>query len=120
MLSKRKILVHSVEDGDVASDKYEDLMITNIKLQIADQAQKQELEAAKRSLRAKRNAGYLTAGVGCFGLESIGYQKVGVKPNELKVVRFIYDQYPGGNCRVSFFSIHLHSLGFPRGSTTGS
>ena len=96
LITRRKIHIHSVEDGDIDSTKFEDLMITNLKLQIADQAKRQEVAAARRSLRAKKDAGYLASGVKCFGFEYGGHQTVKAKPTELKIVKSIFQRYLDG------------------------
>ena len=98
ILTKRKIKIHSISDGDIDTNKFEDLMITNLKLQIADQAKRQEVEASIRSLRALKNDGKMATGVKCYGLQSRtgASQTVDKIQDELDVVRIIYDKYLGG------------------------
>lgn len=98
LLTKRGIRIHSISDGDIDTTKFEDLMITNLKLQIADQAKRQETEASIRSLHALKNDGKLATGVKCYGLVSRpgSPQTVDRIEDELKVVRIIYDKYLAG------------------------
>lgn len=97
--SEQSIQIHSLEDGTINSNKFEDLMITNLKLQIADQAKRQEAEAAKRSLKALKDDGKLASGVKCYGFEpsQIEAQKAIPVKSEMKTVRFIFDKYIEGN-----------------------
>jgi DNA invertase Pin-like site-specific DNA recombinase len=98
LLTRRKIKIHSVSDGDIDTNKFEDLMITNLKLQIADQAKRQELAASIRSLHALKDDGKLASGVKCYGLQSRSgeAQTVDKIDDELKIVRIIYDKYLSG------------------------
>ena len=96
ILTRRKIKIHSASDGEIDSSKFEDIMLTNLKLQLADQAKQQEIAAARRSLRAKKDGGYLASGVKCFGFRSSGHQQVRGIAKELKAVRLIYDRYLAG------------------------
>lgn len=98
ILTRRKIKIHSISDGDIDSSKFEDLMITNLKLQIADQAKRSEVEASIRSLRKKKDDGELASGVKCFGFRSRKgeVQQVDPVPDELRIVRLIFDRFLGG------------------------
>jgi len=94
-LTKHNIKVHSCTDGVIDSNKFEDLMLTNLKLQIADQAKREEVAASTRSLHAKKNDGKLACGVNCLGYRSRKGepQKVDAVPKELKTVRLIFNEY---------------------------
>lgn len=98
-LSENSIKIHSLEDGIINTDKFEDLMITNLKLQIADQAKRAEAEAAKRSLRALKDDGKLASGVKCYGFIPSTTEKQKVIPvkSELDTVRFIFNRYLQGD-----------------------
>ena len=95
-LSKQNIKLLSLEDGLIDSNRFEDLMITNLKLQIADQTKREEVEHSKRSLKKLKNSGFLASNGRCYGFRSVEHQVVAGVPGELKTVRFIYDEYLAG------------------------
>ena len=108
-LTDHKVKIHSCADGIIDSNKFEDLMLTNLKLQIADQSKRDEVESSTKSLRNKKNAGQLASGVKCIGYRSQKGepQKVDAVPEELVTVRLIFTEYLAGR-NMSEIARHLN------------
>ena len=115
-LEEHKIKIHSCSDGIIDADKYEDLMITGMKLQGADKSKRDEVASSRKSLRNKKDAGQLASGVKCIGYRSRPgvAQKVDAVPEELKIVRVIFTEFLGGQ-NMSAIARHLNDV---RGFTT--
>lgn len=98
MFSKRRITLHAVDAGEIDSSRFDQYMLLNLQLQIADQAKRQEVEASRRSLKAKKDAGFLASNGTCFGFRSVPGKSQTVEPveAELKIVRLIFKKYLAG------------------------
>ena len=96
ILSEHGVKVHSIAEGMVDPDNPGSRIVTVLQMMISDDSKRTELEKSIAGLKQKRDTGWLTTGVGFYGFESAGHQKMKPIPDQLEVVRFVFKRFLEG------------------------
>lgn len=95
-LREHNVKVHSYDKGIRDPNNDDHSLLDDIETKIADKTVKKQLEAAARSLMKKVDEGYVRRSPACYGYESNGNQKVRQIPEEIDVVKRVYQLYNDG------------------------
>jgi len=116
-LQRHGVRIITVMDGELDHTSFAHRIASLVIEATEDHKIRQQVEASKASLKRLRDGGALYHSPYCFGFASIGKQRVAPIPEELKVVRRVYDLALGnetvmGICRT------LNAEGIPTKRST--
>jgi DNA invertase Pin-like site-specific DNA recombinase len=95
-MSANGIQVHSIADGRMDPDNFANMLTTNLQMMITDDAKMTELEKSVEVLKRKKDNGWLTGGANFYGFQSSGHQKMSPVPEQLEIVRHIFNRFLEG------------------------
>ncbi|OGV60243.1 MAG: hypothetical protein A2X45_14650 [Lentisphaerae bacterium GWF2_50_93] len=118
-LKKSSIQVLTVKNGIIDYGKFSDRLVSTISQQVEDDIIIKTRQKSKESLNVKRNTGFLTSGVCCYGYRSTGHQTVEQVEEEAKNVKLIFKMYAREKKSINQIAKHLNSkqIGTKKGHT---
>ena len=90
-LKKSNIKLMQVQGGSIDLAKFDQQLITSIKNQILYDDLQKKRQNSINAFRLKKDSGKLCCGTKAFGLRYLGNDKIEVKKECIKIIRFIYD-----------------------------
>lgn len=93
VLSALGIKIHSTQDRLIDADEFNDMLITDLKLRLADEALNKQHASSKRSMDRLKNEGQLNTNPCRFGFRPGRRQQVEPVSEELEVVKRIFRMF---------------------------